>query len=55
MTSAEIFSMTRAQKTLAQCQTIRFSECIYILSMAPGCSKPIGRCCLYLFFAHLAP
>lgn len=48
MTSDEIFSMTRTQKTLAQSQTIRFAECVYILSMSPGCSKPIGRCCLYL-------
>lgn len=49
MTSDKIFSMTGTQKTLAQSQTIRFAECVYILSMSPGCSKPISRCCLYLF------
>lgn len=48
MTSDEIFSMTRAQKTLAQSQTMRFAECVYILSVSLGCSKPMGRCCLYL-------
>lgn len=48
MTSDKIFSMTRTQKTLAQSQTIRFAERVYILSVSPGCSKPIGRCCLYL-------
>lgn len=40
--------MTRTQKTLAQSQTIRFAECVYILSVSPGCSKPMDRCCLYL-------
>lgn len=26
----------------------KISECVYILSLSPGCSKPISRCCLYL-------
>lgn len=34
--------MTRTQKMLAQSHTIRFLECVYILSMSLGCSKPIS-------------